>query len=111
MTLQLPRLTIITLNCRVLRDDTKRRKLFHHLRTLQADIICLQETHCSAADERYWTNIWAGPVVRTPWIGNRSGHPLITGSIWPLPWWTTSTRLSRGLLIVISPFTTQMGSN
>jgi len=35
MTVQLPRLTIITLNCRGIRDDVRRRKLFYHLRLLE----------------------------------------------------------------------------
>ena len=35
MTVQLPRLTIITLNCRGIRDDVRRRNLFYHLRYLE----------------------------------------------------------------------------
>src|SRR5690349_2693626 len=83
MTLHLPRLTIITLNCRGLRDDTRRRKLFYHLRTLHADIICLQETHCSAADAHYWTSMWAGPAVWTKHVGVllASSHSFVHSSV------------------------------
>src|SRR6185312_16936551 len=83
MTLQLPQLTIITLNCCGLHDDTKCRKLFHHLRTLQADVICLQETHCSAADAAYWTSMWAGPAVWTKHVGVllAPSHSLVSSSV------------------------------
>src|SRR5688572_20720045 len=83
MTLQLPRLSIVTLNCSGLRNDAKRRKLFHHLRTLQADIICLQETHCRNQDAAHWTNIWAGPAVWTPHVAVllARSHSLVRSSI------------------------------
>src|SRR5262245_27895967 len=69
MTLQLSRLTIVSLNTRGLRDDARRRKLFHHLRTLQVDIVCLQKTHCPSEDAAHWTNLWAGPAVWTKHVG------------------------------------------
>jgi len=83
MTVQLPRLTIITLNCRGIRDDVRRRKLFYHLRTLQADIICLQETHCSAAAAAYWTSMWAGPAVWSKHVGVllAPSHSLVSSSV------------------------------
>ena len=83
MTVQLPRLTIITLNCRGIRDDVRRRKLFYHLRTLQADIICLQETHCSAAAAAYWTSMWAGPAVWSKHAGVllAPSHSLVSSSV------------------------------
>src|SRR5688572_27862910 len=75
MTLQLPRLSIVTLNCAGLRNDVKRRKLFHQLRTSQADIICLQETHCRDQDAAYWTNMWAGPAVWTSHVAVLLARP------------------------------------
>ena len=51
-----------------------------------------------------------GTVVRAPLTGNRLALFLITGSNWPLPWWTTSMRLFREPLVVTSPFTMLTGS-
>ena len=83
MSLQLPRLIIITINCRGLRDASKRRVLFHQLRTQQADIVCLQETHCTAGDARHWTNTWAGPAVWTKHAAVllAPSHSLVSSSV------------------------------
>ena len=49
---------LITFNCRGLQDYTKRRKLFHYLRSIESDIIFLQETHSSKNDELPWKQQW-----------------------------------------------------
>ena len=55
----------------------------YHLRTLQADIICLQETHCSAAAAAYWTSMWAGPAVWSKHVGVllAPSHSLVSSSV------------------------------
>lgn len=34
-----------TFNCRGIQDYVKRRKIFHYMRSIESDIIFLQETH------------------------------------------------------------------
>ena len=62
--MDVPRLTICTLNCRGIGNDATRRKLYTFLRTeCRADIICLQETNTPAHRADFWTQVWAGPAV------------------------------------------------
>ena len=54
---------IITLNVNGLRNDSKRRQVFHYLNTKSPDIVFLQETHSELVDEKKWsaefgTRIW-----------------------------------------------------
>src|SRR5499427_534161 len=63
--MDLPQITIVTLNCRGIVDPDKRRRFFHFIRNLQADIICLQETHTPSRDAAFWTQQWAAPAVWT----------------------------------------------
>ena len=57
-------LKLCTFNCRGLQDYVKRRKTFHYLRSINTDIIYLQETHADPDDdEKLWKNQW----------GNRPG--------------------------------------
>ena len=51
-------LKLITFNCRGLQDHMKRRKLFHYIRSLDSDIVFLQETHSSQKDEILWKQQW-----------------------------------------------------
>ena len=68
--IDLPRLTICTLNCAGLLNPETRRDLYYFLRSeCTADIICLQETHTPAREADYWTQVWAGPAVWTHWCG------------------------------------------
>ena len=50
---------IITQNVRGLQNMSKRRAVFNHLRN-KAEIICLQETHCSQECSEQWSNEWGG---------------------------------------------------
>ena len=63
--MDLPQITIVTLNCRGIVDHDKRRRFFHFLRNLQTDIYCLQETHTPSRDAAFWTQQWAAPAVWT----------------------------------------------
>jgi exonuclease III len=52
---------IISNNVRGLQSYQKRRKLFHHFNTSpEADIIMLQETHCTEKSENQWRAEWGG---------------------------------------------------
>ena len=50
---------IISLNVRGLNDEIKRRSIFNYYRS-RADILCIQETHCTQEWEKYWGNEWGG---------------------------------------------------
>ena len=49
---------LCSFNCRGIQDYGKRRKIFHFLRSIDSDIIFLQETHSSLNDEKFWKNQW-----------------------------------------------------
>ena len=49
---------LATFNCRGIQDHVKRRKIFHYLRSINSDIIFLQETHSSKSDEQFWKQQW-----------------------------------------------------
>ena len=51
-------LKLSTFHCRGMQDFVKRRKIFHYMRSIDSDIILLQETHSSINDEKFWKNQW-----------------------------------------------------
>ena len=53
------RFRIISLNVRGLGDRQKRRAVFDYYRT-RAEILCLQETHCTSECEQIWNSEWGG---------------------------------------------------
>src|SRR5262245_26056631 len=68
--MDIPRLTICTLNCRGIALECTRRKVYHFLRTdCQADIICLQETNTPVQEADFWTQVWTGPAVWSCFVG------------------------------------------
>jgi len=67
--MDIPKLTIITLNCRGLGNATQRRNIYHYLRQLPADIICLQETNTPASAANFWTQTWSGPAIWSRYTG------------------------------------------
>ena len=50
-------------NARGLNDPTKRREVFHWLKTKQAHIIFLQETHSTKETESLWFADWDGEII------------------------------------------------
>lgn len=54
---------IVTLNVNGLRDSNKRGRVFHYIRTLQADIICIQEPHTPETENKWWQMQWSGPSI------------------------------------------------
>ena len=68
--IDLPRLTICTLNCAGICNDDTRRALYYFLRTeCPADIICLQEPRTPVRAADFWTQVWAGPAVWSYHVG------------------------------------------
>ena len=55
-------LSIGTYNCRGLRGDRNRNKIFEWLRGKEYDIVFLQEAHCTKQDECKWSNEWNGKI-------------------------------------------------
>ena len=56
-------LKILTFNCQGLQKAQKRAKVFHWLKTLNMDIIMLQETHCSLGTKDKWVEEWKGTIL------------------------------------------------
>ena len=52
-------ISVISLNVRGLRNENKRRSIYNYYRK-RADILCLQETHCTDKDEKLWAAEWGG---------------------------------------------------
>lgn len=51
---------LISLNVNGIRAAHKRRAVFSYLHKLQADIVLLQETHCTEKDQKIWLSEWGG---------------------------------------------------
>ena len=71
---------ISTYNCRGLRADKNRLKVYEWLRGKKSDLIFLQETHCIKQDENRWKKEWNGDII-----------------------FSNGTRDSRGVMILLKP--------
>ena len=67
---------IISLNVRGLRDENKRRSVFNYYRS-RADILCLQETHCSQDIESCWGSEWGGIYIFANGESNARGVAIL----------------------------------
>ena len=56
-------ITISTYNCRGLRGDKNRIKIYEWLKGKNLDIVFLQETHCTIHDEIRCKKEWGGDIV------------------------------------------------
>ena len=65
-------LKIMSLNCRGLRDNSKRKDVFKYLRERNYSICCLQDTHLTDEDYRYIRSQWGFEVFLSP--GNRDSR-------------------------------------
>lgn len=75
-------LSILSLNVRGLREQTKRMSIFSYLKDQKANVYFLQETYSELADENVWKNEWGGKVF-----------------------FSHGTNHSKGVCILISPST------
>ena len=66
-------LTVISYNVRGLRDHTKRCEMFNYIREKGADIILLQETHCTKSRQTQWHNEWGGQIIFCNGTSNARG--------------------------------------
>ena len=72
-TLTIMVLSFSTFNCRGLQDSFKRKTVFSHFHKKKDDIIFLQETHSSAADEKFWASQWGGHSWFSSFSSNSRG--------------------------------------
>ena len=56
------KLKLASLNVRGLKNKFKRLAIFTYLKKQKLDIICLQEAHIKAEDQRIWEKQWGGKV-------------------------------------------------
>ena len=54
---------ISSLNVRGLRDFKKRREVFHYFQKAEAEILFLQEAHCTAEIEKQWRAEWGYTIL------------------------------------------------
>ena len=66
-------LSFSTFNCRCLQDSFKRKTVFSYFHKKKDDIIFLQETHSSAADEKFWASQWGGHSWFSSFSSNSRG--------------------------------------
>lgn len=71
-----PNTRLLSLYTRGLRDNVKRKHLFHIFRKKRYDIILLQETHCTDKDIKIWTSQWGGSLYYSN--GNNMARGVIT---------------------------------
>lgn len=74
-------LSVISLNVRGIREQTKRRSIFSFLKDQEANVYFLQETYSQPADENVWKNEWGGKIF-----------------------FSHGTNHSKGVCTLISPF-------
>lgn len=71
-------------NTNGLRNENKRREVFNYLRTLNIDIILLQETHSSPEVEKVWISEWGGPIFFTHGSTGSRGATILVGRNIPI---------------------------
>ena len=54
-------LRLSSLNVRGMRNQQERRKMFKHFKSMEYDVIMLQETHSTPNDVELWEKQWGGP--------------------------------------------------
>ncbi len=70
-------LKLCTFNCRGLQDYCKRRKVFHYMRSIDSDIIFLQETHSAIYDEKFWKTQWGEHAWFCSYSSNSRGVAIL----------------------------------
>lgn len=66
-------LRMISLNANGIRSNTKRKALFQDLRKSKADVIFLQESQSTRADQHIWSAEWGGPAFYSHGLSNSRG--------------------------------------
>ena len=56
-------LTIVSFNVNGLRNNLKRKTIFHFFKNKKFDFILLQETHSHHTDKNLWKCEWGGDII------------------------------------------------
>ena len=64
---------MVSMNVRGLADKVKRTQIFRYLREMNADIVCVQETHSVKKTHKIWQNKWGGKIVFSDGESNSRG--------------------------------------
>ena len=75
--MDLEKFNLLSLNVRGLRNFDKHKAVFRWLKLKKADIIFLQETHTTAAEESKWWNLWDGPSFFSYGSSNSRGCSIL----------------------------------
>lgn len=67
-----------TLNCRGLRNNSKRKSIFRFLKQRKYDIVCLQETYILKNDIDAWQKEWRGKIFCIPGTAHSKGQIILT---------------------------------
>ena len=70
-------LKLHTFNCRGLQDFAKRKKIFHYFRSLNSDILFLQETHSDNSVEKFWHSHWGEHAFFASFSSNSRGVAIL----------------------------------
>ena len=73
-------LSIMSMNCRGLRDQFKRKDVFNYLRNLKADIYFLQDTHFIHSDENLIRSQWGFDHFSSYGTNNSRGVSILLNS-------------------------------
>lgn len=73
-------LSIMSMNCRGLRDQFKRKDVFNYLRNLKADIYFLQDTHFMRSDENLIRSQWGFDHFSSYGTNNSRGVSILLNS-------------------------------
>lgn len=68
---------VLSLNIRGLRQNSKRRTLFHRLKQRQLAIVALQESYITAEDKDTWQREWGGKLFATPGTEHSKGNIIL----------------------------------
>ena len=73
-------LTLISMNCRGLSQNQKRRDVLNYLKKSAADIIFLQETHMTQYTTQYFNTLWSGNCYHSCKTANSRGTTILLRS-------------------------------
>ena len=71
---------VLSANCRGLQSDNKQRDVLNYLKNLNADIICLQDTHWVPSDLRKIKSIWNHEILINGKETNSRGVAILFGN-------------------------------
>ena len=66
-------LNVYSMNCQGLRNKNKRYDVINYLKSLNSDILCLQDTHLKTMETNFLQEFWDGKVVLNGFSTNSRG--------------------------------------